>query len=829
MANIKACGQIVFTDLTDVGTIQAYITSNQALQILYDPNQNIYTPDWSTNNLVLTPVITFNGNNIPLGSTGLEITWTRRAGSLAESGLQTGETVSNGVLTVSSNQLSSISSKLLTYLCTISYTDPDTNVPLTTQALITFSLISQGINLKDINIIGENVFLYNTEQVLVSPDTITLTAETTNVLISQWQYKNSSGDFVAFPTTNNSSISSQTLIVKATESTIFNNDIAVIKVTTNDNTVYDIIVITKIKDGAPGGNSVIASLSNDNHSLPCDNDGNVLSYEGADTKITITQGGEDETSEWNIVATPSSSSISGTWNPSTFTYTVTEMTSAAANVQFTCTRTGYATITKRFSLQKQTSGADGKDAVIYMLDSDVAIIGRDSSGNYQPSSVTFSSYSKSGAEIAKTNFDGLYKIYESSDGSTWGTAKYTSTSVEHTHTYTPSSKTGIRSIKCELYTGSTLVDYQVVSIVPDGKDGDPGAAGEGATNVVLGNYSAIINCTSGGLVYQDTEITINFVGYKGIAKTDCTCNLVSGNLPLGVSIASNTPCNSSSSYNGSLKLKFAKGSSLGNASTMSGTINIPFSVNSTSVSMSFVWSKHNAALDGENAVLFQIVTPYGDVIHNGKNNVTLKAQLTDGTSIVNSGITYTWKKFSDGSYTAIQGETSGSLVVTPDMVDSFASFRCEATYNNTEYIAYWTVRDTSDPVELSILSSIGTQIVNGNGIGAVFVRIYRNGEEIDPIKTTVFSQTAPSSASSGDYYYHLNSSNKTVVLKKYNGSSWVDETDYQPTCTYKYYRRDKDGNILDKNAPYAEGKVMYIDSSIINKKVIFDVEVDIPS
>ena len=43
MANIKACGQIVFTDLTDVGTIQAYITSNQSLQILYDQNQYIHT------------------------------------------------------------------------------------------------------------------------------------------------------------------------------------------------------------------------------------------------------------------------------------------------------------------------------------------------------------------------------------------------------------------------------------------------------------------------------------------------------------------------------------------------------------------------------------------------------------------------------------------------------------------------------------------------------------------------------------------------------------------------------------------------------------------
>ena len=109
----------------------------------------------------------------------------------------------DGVLTVSQNFLGTIQSGILTYIANVQYTDPSTNVTLETQAQMTFSLSKQATEAKYCSVSGESVFLYNSNQTLVGVDTIVLTATCTNVNISQWQYKNASGLFVAMPTTNN--------------------------------------------------------------------------------------------------------------------------------------------------------------------------------------------------------------------------------------------------------------------------------------------------------------------------------------------------------------------------------------------------------------------------------------------------------------------------------------------------------------------------------------------------------------------------------------------------------------------------------------------------
>ena len=70
---------------------------------------------------------------------------------------------------------------------------------------------------------------------------------------------------------------------------------------------------------------------------------------------------------------------------------------------------------------------------------------------------------------------------------------------------------------------------------------------------------------------------------------------------------------------------------------------------------------------------------------------------------------------------------------------------------------------------------------------------------------------------------------------KYNGSAWTDVTSTeQYTGNYEWSFRDKDGNILTTNVPATNGsgnlhkqKVIYIDGTFINKKIIADVAVTI--
>ena len=96
MAKIQAFSSVSVVDLTDVGSINLYCTSNQPLSVIYDPNQNLYTPNWGSSNLKITPVISYNGTTLPLTSTGLTITFTRKEGSGTATALTSNETVSSG-------------------------------------------------------------------------------------------------------------------------------------------------------------------------------------------------------------------------------------------------------------------------------------------------------------------------------------------------------------------------------------------------------------------------------------------------------------------------------------------------------------------------------------------------------------------------------------------------------------------------------------------------------------------------------------------------------------------------------------------------------------
>ena len=59
-------GSITLVDITDSGQLSVYPTSNMPLSIIYDPDQNTYTPNWSSTNLTLTPVIYYNVREVNL-------------------------------------------------------------------------------------------------------------------------------------------------------------------------------------------------------------------------------------------------------------------------------------------------------------------------------------------------------------------------------------------------------------------------------------------------------------------------------------------------------------------------------------------------------------------------------------------------------------------------------------------------------------------------------------------------------------------------------------------------------------------------------------------
>lgn len=294
MATVLTSSQQTFVDITDQRKLSAYITSNLPKTQSEDPNvlPHTYAPSWATTNLKLTPVIFLDQTNVALDASGLTITWKRKDGTSAETSLASGESVSKGILTVSKDMLASASSGMITYICYISYYDSETKNTVNISADITYTLVKNAENARLAYVTSDTyVFKYNTSSSLVGASQATLNAQVQGVSISKWQYKNSSGTWSDYPTTSdNSNITSGTLVVKPAHA-VFVNNVAQIKLVTDDADVYDTVTITKMYDGAKGEQGAAGSAGTGGLSIILGNEAQTIACTSAGAvaaELTIT-------------------------------------------------------------------------------------------------------------------------------------------------------------------------------------------------------------------------------------------------------------------------------------------------------------------------------------------------------------------------------------------------------------------------------------------------------------------------------------------------------------------------------------------------------------
>lgn len=826
-------GSITLVDLTDVGQLSVYPTSNQPLSIIYDPDQNTYTPNWSTSttNLVLTPVIYYNNTPLTGSTTGVTITWKRREGAGNITDLTSGETKqANGNLKVTANKFNS-NSTMISYIVTVEYVEPEIQKTLTAEGQITFSLVKLASSAKTCIISGDTVFKYNTNGTLVSDSYITLTAKTNNVSIQQWQYKDADGNWTQIT----GSGTSETLVVNASDNTLFVNDVATIQVITNDENVYDIHCISKLRDGAPGDKAVTAVLTNENQMIPCNSSGTPISgaFDGATSQIIIYNGGTDDTENWTITVAETDVTITkSTTTQTNDTVAVTALSALTGKVTFTCTRSGYDDIIKVFSLVKVTAGANGTTPTIYSLECDAIAINKTTPASggtvtYTPSSIEIKGYSQTGNN-ARAAYAGRFKITSNS------TVIYTSTANESAYTISASNIATAAAngyMVVELYKagGTTvLLDKQTIVITADGAKGEQGIqgnAGKDAINVVMGNYADVIPCTSGNKPISEFVIDIPFTGYKG--TTQVACNVAT---PAKVLNITAQVTQATATAVGHVKYTLPTTTDVNAAS---GTLSLSFTCEGKTIVHTYTWTRSTAATNGVNAKLFELYTTNGNVFTSRESqDITIYGRLMDGSSDKTSSCTnWTWAKWQDGAYTTISGQTASSIKINNSTVEGFASYRCTCKYSNVTYTAYYSLIDKLDPIQATAFCSLGEQIVNGQGHGAFYVIVTDTGtgKELDPLKSDRFLTAAPSNPATGDFYYHLNASQKTVTLKKYTGSAWADAGSADlPKGDYTWTFRDSSGNATTFNgASSASGKVIYVDGTLVTKKIIADVKVEI--
>lgn len=824
-------GSITIVDVTDIGEFSLYPTCNLPLSVVYTPDNNTYTPNWGVTNgsLQLTPVIYYAGQALSLTASGLSITWTRKVDANAAGAISptNGETVTNGVLTVNKNQFNT-NMAMLTYICSATYIEPESQQTLVAQGQITFSLVKQASTLKQCRITGESVFKYGSDQSTFSPASITLTASITdNLTNGNWQFKNASGNWVNFSTKNNNSIDGTTIIVKPDEIGLFVNRVATIRklcsdyVSESNPGTYDIHTITQLYDGAEGTKTVAAVLDNEDQMIPCDSAGSpTITLSTISATFTVYEGSSVATG-WTYNEPTHDETITGTWNSTNHTWTLATWSGSSdvATVTFTAIKNG-TTLTKYLQLTKIKTGKDGTSPEYYELVCSAIAINREPESKvYTPTSVTFSANKIVGT--TKTPYTGYVSIFENSTSGTNKGGAMTGSNPP-SFSYTPTGNT-LEYLTVYLYQtggGGSILDRQTVVITSDGQKGAPGA---GALNVVLGNSHEGIACTSEGVTKAQTTVTIPFTGYKGTNRQ--ACSITSDNItgrPTGCTVGGITPDEGTTS--GSVQLVFANNSTLGGGN--SGEITLTFTIDGTSVPMKFSWSKTFAGVDAEDPILFQCFANGGDIIYNNTNSVTLSSQLLEG-STEKTASSYVWKQWNGSSYATERGTTK-NLTVNPDWVEGYGAFQCTATYNSKPYYGYIAVRDLTDPLQVQVFSTLGEQLVNGVGDGAVFVRVMLNNEEVDEIKSTNFvtNTSQISDPSSGDYCYLLNKTNKTCTLMRYSGSNWSTVTTDPYTYDYVWTFRNSMGQETTYNGNKTmTGKALYLGKDVVNKKIIMDVKV----
>ena len=186
-------------------------------------------------------------------------------------------------------------------------------------------------------------------------------------------------------------------------------------------------------EAAAAARNMTLILSNEFQAIAADSDGNIATFPECKTTATVMYGATDVTAECTFTVTKSDN-VTGSWDDSTHTYTVTGLTADDGWVDIKATYIKALSITKRFSLAKQKAGSqgtDGESGRSYLLESSCSIIKQKENGELEPTYINFEAFYFDGTSAERKDDTGFYTIEESSDGGVTWEEVYRSESNEH--------------------------------------------------------------------------------------------------------------------------------------------------------------------------------------------------------------------------------------------------------------------------------------------------------------------------------------------------------------------------------------------------------------
>lgn len=211
-------------------------------------------------------------------------------------------------------------------------------------------------------------------------------------------------------------------------------------------------------------------LSNEYQGISVDSNGNYGTFPtGVTTKAAVMYGTKDITSECTYTIS-TSSSITGSWNSSTKTYTVTGLTADSGWVDVKATYISTLSVTKRFSVSKIYAGEQGEAGRTYFIELSANVLKRGQNKIVYPATVEGRAYYRDGSSAERTAYAGRWKIETSTNGTDFKSLSYSTEDETKRSCLVSLLGESIISVRFTLYAAggtTTPLDTQTIPILVD--------------------------------------------------------------------------------------------------------------------------------------------------------------------------------------------------------------------------------------------------------------------------------------------------------------------------------------------------------------------------
>ena len=510
-------------------------------------------------------------------------------------------------------------------------------------------------------------------------------------------------------------------------------------------------------DGS-GSNAVKIDLDNEMDSIPCDSEGVVMSRTILSTGARIYDGAASVTSGVTIKSVQQIAGVTA----------ASSVTNGVVSISWTIEKNTRLSVDKftaqivltwnshdyygTFTANVVKSGQPGVSPTIYQLSPSPSNIAfsRDSSGNLPTSPKTLE------MKIKKTLKNNTELVTMAASGLTVLYRKYQmpTSSTDSQATAFPAAGLDVYATDNNIYiaafSGTTLVDREVVPVVKDGANGTSPWIAD------LDNEMDSVACEYGtGKVAIVREVETNLSMYYGSTKKSFKITSVKRN---GTALTSGTASNgvtatfpSDASTARTVKVKYATTAVINDKDDIAITLQ-PVDATSETRVLHFTINGIRPGKEGDSAVLYSLQPSDSQIVvkKNGtrvpSSNITCSVVKTDGkSSPVTATTGFTLKTFVDG--TEKTSSTVSSISVNTSIVYEL--------YIDTILVDRETIPVVADGNDGSNVSTLdidneydmvqttSSSVVNGAQTKSTIVRLYDGSTEVDISAETISTSGGP--------------------------------------------------------------------------------------